>query len=240
MCLVIVLRRQRLRTDHGALGSYLTTSSTAGPELGRITPYPEKCPWFPRTLRRKESWEDRRGLPSPVRGLGGFFVLPSRFPWTPSVGGPAARAGRRSSVVNQSRVNASISPSFPRIGKRTFGISSLGKVLLGFLLLFTVPGKGRAETLQGTAIDPRRSPVPRATVRLLDAAGAEVARTLTDDQGRFHFEGLAGTTYTVEVSLTGFETASAKAVPGQQVKIVLPVAPVRESVIVTATRTDRK
>ena len=140
--------------------------------------------------------------------------------------------------MNQSRVNASISPSFPRIGKRTFGISSLGKVFLGLLLLFAVPGKGRAETLQGTAIDPRRSPVPRATVRLLDAAGAEVARTLTDDQGRFHFEGLAGTTYTVEVSLTGFETASAKAAPGQQVKIVLPVAPVRESVIVTATRTE--
>ena len=140
--------------------------------------------------------------------------------------------------MNQSRVNASISPSFPRIGKRIFGISSLGKVFLGLLLLFTVPGKGRAETLQGTAIDPRRSPVPRATVRLLDAAGAEVARTLTDDQGRFHFEALAGTTYTVEVSLTGFETESAKAAPGQQVKIVLPVAPVRESVIVTATRTE--
>ncbi len=111
-------------------------------------------------------------------------------------------------------------------------------VLLGFFSLCVGAGAAHAATFRGTVLDTRQAPVPRATVRLLDSAQVEVARTLTDDQGRFRFEGVADTTSTVEVSLTGFETTTAKAASGNELKIVLPIAPVRESVIVTATRTD--
>ncbi len=111
-------------------------------------------------------------------------------------------------------------------------------VLVGVVLLFLAPGKARAATLEGAVVDPNQHPVPRATVRLIDAAGAEVARTLTDDQGHFRFEGLAATTYTLEASLTGFETTRAQAAPGHELQLPLPIAPVRESVVVTATRTE--
>lgn len=93
-------------------------------------------------------------------------------------------------------------------------------------------------TLTGTVLDPSRAPLPRVTVRLLDPTGAEVARTLTDSQGRFRFEGLEGPSYTIEAALPGFETATATGTPGTEIAIVLELAPVREHVVVTATRTE--
>ncbi|MCI0355245.1 MAG: TonB-dependent receptor [Acidobacteria bacterium] len=87
-------------------------------------------------------------------------------------------------------------------------------------------------------LDPTRAALPRATVRLLASDGKEVRRGLTDQQGRFRFTELAGDAYTVEASLTGFETLTTKARPGEAAELVLALAPVRESVAVTATRTE--
>ena len=107
--------------------------------------------------------------------------------------------------------------------------------LLFLSLISTVAA--HAATLRGTVLDPKGVNVPDARVRLLNPRGTEVAHTVTDDRGRFHFEGLATGRYMVEVSLSGFETTSSKARSGQTVRVVLPLAPIHENVIVTATRT---
>jgi len=108
-----------------------------------------------------------------------------------------------------------------------------------FLFLFLMGAiAGRAATLQGTILDPKGAEVPGATVRLLGAQGREVARTVTDERGEFHFRDLAGGTYTVKVFLAGFGEATAKATAGAKVRVVLPLAPLRERVVVTATRTE--
>jgi len=108
-----------------------------------------------------------------------------------------------------------------------------------FLLFSFLTGAatGSAATLRGTILDPGGAEVPGASVRLLATQGTEIAHTVTDEQGQFHFQGIASGTYTVKVSLTGFGEATAEAKPGQQLRLVLPVAPVHERVVVTATRT---
>jgi outer membrane cobalamin receptor len=85
------------------------------------------------------------------------------------------------------------------------------------------------ETLSGTVLDP---------VRLLNPAGVEAVRTFSDGRGRFHFKSLTEGNYVLRASLLGFATATKSVRPGTSVKIVLALAPVREQVVVTATRTD--
>ncbi len=93
-------------------------------------------------------------------------------------------------------------------------------------------------TLSGSVLDPSLAALPRATVRLLDLAGTEINRKLADSQGRFRFENLPAPNYTVEASLTGFQTRTVTAHAGSDVEIVLPLDPVRENIVVTATRTE--
>ena len=108
-----------------------------------------------------------------------------------------------------------------------------------FLFLFLMGAvAGRAATLQGTILDPKGADVPGATVHLLGGRGKEVARTVTDERGQFHFQGLADGTYTLKVFLAGFGEASARAKSGAKVRLVLPLAPLHERVVVTATRTE--
>jgi len=109
-----------------------------------------------------------------------------------------------------------------------------------FLLLFsfvTITTVGRAATLQGKVTDPQGAEVPGATVRLLGNQGTEIARTVTGERGQFRFEGLASGTYTIKVSLAGFGATRATGNAGETLHLVLPLAPVHESVVVTATRT---
>jgi iron complex outermembrane receptor protein/vitamin B12 transporter len=97
---------------------------------------------------------------------------------------------------------------------------------------------GAAQTITGAVVDPNGDALPRATVRLLDSAGNQLGRSLTDAQGRFRFASLPDAQYTVIAELVGFQTVSMQLRPGASVKITLPLAPVREQVVVTATRTD--
>lgn len=106
------------------------------------------------------------------------------------------------------------------------------------LLAPTRVGADAAEILEGTVLAPDGAGLPRATVRLRDAGGQLQAETLTDSQGRFQFEGVAPGTYTVEVALTGFAPAALEVRTGEPVEIRLALAPVREHVVVTATRTE--
>ena len=116
---------------------------------------------------------------------------------------------------------------------RLVSLTLLLSLLCPVSLLSESPG-----TITGTVLDPARAPLPRVTVQLLAAGGAELARTRTDTQGRFRFEGLSPTSYTVLVELVGFERFTQSAAPGASVEAVLAVRPVRERVVVTATRTE--
>src|SRR5579875_3583620 len=110
--------------------------------------------------------------------------------------------------------------------------------LFVFLLLFPiVPLAASAATLQGTIRDPDGAVVPGAMVRLLNPQGAEVAHTVSDERGHFRFPKLASGTYTIKASLSGFGEATLKARDGENVRLVLPLAPIHERVVVTATRT---
>ncbi len=107
-----------------------------------------------------------------------------------------------------------------------------------FLLSFlTGTIAGRAATLRGNVLDPDGAEVPGAAVRLLGRQGAEIAHTVTGERGQFRFEGLVSGTYTLKVSLAGFGATTVTARAGEMLHLVLPLAPVHESIVVTATRT---
>ncbi len=108
-------------------------------------------------------------------------------------------------------------------------------VFLFSFLMGTIAAK--AATLQGTVLDAKGAAIPGATVRLLRVRGKGIARTVTDERGQFLFHGLSPGTYTVKAFLAGFREATAEVRPGIKVRLVLPVAPLHERVVVTATRT---
>ncbi len=89
--------------------------------------------------------------------------------------------------------------------------------------------------VSGIILDPDHAAVPRATVRLLKPNGAEVERTLSDSQGRFEFRQQCASECTVEVRLTGFKATKA---PADKKVLVLALAPVEESIVVSANRTE--
>ncbi len=94
--------------------------------------------------------------------------------------------------------------------------------------------------VEGTVVDQDGRPLPRARVRVLpplDAGAASaVAGTdgFTDDSGRFNLTALSSCR--VEASLSGFRTASIDC-STQTLRLELVVAPIQETVVVTATRT---
>lgn len=57
--------------------------------------------------------------------------------------------------------------------------------------------------LTGNVVDVTDAAVPGATIRI---SGPAVATTVSDEQGRFHFNGLAAGSYALSVSLAGFRT----------------------------------
>ncbi|HVZ21127.1 MAG TPA: TonB-dependent receptor [Vicinamibacterales bacterium] len=98
----------------------------------------------------------------------------------------------------------------------------------------TVFGAG---SLSGVVVDRTGRPLPRAEVRALDAGG-ETSHTFADEAGRFEIAATPSSPgCRVSASLTGFEPA---AVPCSDapLTIVLEVAPIAETVVVTATRTE--
>lgn len=108
------------------------------------------------------------------------------------------------------------------------------------LISLSAPSALFAADLAGVVVDQSGRPLPRARVRVLagsDAATPPVGSTadgFADDGGHFLLPATAGCR--VEASLTGFRTAS---VPcgAAELRIELEVAPIQETVVVTATRT---
>jgi len=112
-------------------------------------------------------------------------------------------------------------------------------VAISFVALRAVPVAAQNSLdITGVVLDSTRSELPRATVRLIDSGAAAVAVTSTDSHGRFRFRGVPRGIYQAEASLDGFESATAAASPSAVLEMVLKVAPVRESIVVTATRTE--
>src|SRR4029077_17031282 len=91
--------------------------------------------------------------------------------------------------------------------------------------------------ISGQVVDPDHAAIPRATVRLLSADGAEIAHIRTDQQGRFAFQQICQGTCIVEVQLTGFQTRQLRT-PLATREIQLSLAPVHEHIVVTANRTE--
>jgi outer membrane cobalamin receptor len=120
-------------------------------------------------------------------------------------------------------------------------LSAVHSVLLAFLLLLARARAVTAQTdLVGVVVDPDGRPVPRALVRGTASDGNSVG-VFADERGQFRLAIVPAANCQVVVTLPGFEPATAACSafleePGR--KIVLALAPIRESVLVTATRTE--
>jgi vitamin B12 transporter len=135
---------------------------------------------------------------------------------------------------------------------QTFAIAIIRSLLIG--IPFVLPSTASASDLHGTVVDQNGRPLPRAHVRVVSTSAPEVkpgpdasasqptadrsaARdAITDERGRFAFE-TRSTDCRVEAAMTGFRTASV-ACTDAALTIRLSLAPVEETVVVTATRTE--
>src|ERR1700704_87533 len=116
-----------------------------------------------------------------------------------------------------------------------FGVSARPALSLPSL------GEGPAlADVSGIVVDQSGRAVPRAYVRILDGSGVESAAAFADEVGRFELKTNV-TNCRVEASLTGFEPArvpcTEAATAPTSLRLVLNVAPIQETTIVTATRT---
>src|SRR5215213_10888721 len=113
----------------------------------------------------------------------------------------------------------------------------LARSFTPFLLLFFASPLFAQQDLSGTVVDESGSALPRVAVTLIDQRDRDVATTFTDSRGVFHFarrcDGCAAI-----VSLPGFNASRAAVSSGVPIVLTLSVAPVEESVVVTATRSE--
>jgi len=110
-------------------------------------------------------------------------------------------------------------------------------VVHSVLLIASVVSPARAaDAITGVVVDPSGQPLPRAFVRLLDASGKETASTFANEAGRFQFTAPMSACR-LDVSMSGFSRADAPCA-STPLRIVLQVAPIAETVVVTATRTE--
>jgi outer membrane cobalamin receptor len=104
------------------------------------------------------------------------------------------------------------------------------------VLLLTASTTAAAADISGVVVDQRGLPLPRAEVRAVDPRGAETSHAFADEAGRFRLS-TPSADCRVTASLTGFQPSSA-ACAETPLRIVLNVAPIEETVVVTATRTE--
>jgi len=113
-------------------------------------------------------------------------------------------------------------------------------IFLAVTLLCGGAASAAARQLAGTIVDQTGRAVPRAYVRVLDESGVPLAGVFADEGGRFDVAASDAGGCHLEASLTGFQPATvpcAAAAAGQPLRVVLAVAPIQETMIVTATRT---
>ena len=113
----------------------------------------------------------------------------------------------------------------------------LSSSLLSISLVLGGALSAAARDLSGVIVDDSGRAVPRAYVRALDGGGRELAGVFADEAGRFQVS-VATDDCHVEATLTGFTPGAAPCDSEQPLRLTLRVAPVAETVIVTATRTE--
>ena len=89
----------------------------------------------------------------------------------------------------------------------------------------------------GVVVDPSGRPIPRATITISAADGGRAATIFSDAEGVFRLND-APEGCIVHASLGGFQPASQACRTDGEMKITLAVAPVSESIVVSATRTE--
>jgi hypothetical protein len=118
-------------------------------------------------------------------------------------------------------------------------------VALSFLVaLLALPGTTSAQSmtgaLSGSVVDESGGVIPGADVTVINQASKSVRRTVTNSDGFFAFASLPATTYTVQVSIAGFNTYEVTDVELRSGdsrslrQIALKVATVAETVSVSA------
>jgi hypothetical protein len=121
-----------------------------------------------------------------------------------------------------------------RTRSRTFGAAA--GVLLSALLLAPTVASAQTAELRGSVEDSTGSSLPGTTVTIVNTATGVQRTVVTDEQGGFRVPALQPGPYTVESSLSGFNTDTKKVVltVGQvaDLKIALSVGTVEESVTV--------
>src|SRR5437762_11282335 len=90
--------------------------------------------------------------------------------------------------------------------------------------------------IAGTVVDQSGRALPRAYVRAIDASSKEIAGAFADESGKFQLT-VSVDDCSVSATLTGFMPATA-ACTAQPLRLTLAVAPIQETVVVTATRTE--
>jgi vitamin B12 transporter len=111
------------------------------------------------------------------------------------------------------------------------------RILVIVALAFAAePAPAQNRTTSGTVVDQDGRPVPRALVRIVDA-GRDSVGVFADDRGHFELTAPQTADCRISASLPGFETAEAPCA-SEPLRLELKVGPIRESVIVTSTRTE--
>src|SRR5437762_3746326 len=90
--------------------------------------------------------------------------------------------------------------------------------------------------IAGSVVDQSGRALPRAYVRAIDASSKEIAGAFADESGKFHLT-VSVDDCSVSATLTGFVPATV-ACSEQPLRLTLAVAPIQETVVVTATRTE--
>lgn len=98
-----------------------------------------------------------------------------------------------------------------------------------------LPVSAAAADLSGIVVDADGRPLPRAHVRVVEATEPNPHDTFTDEAG--HFRLSASGSCLVEAALAGFRTTRVPCAE-TELTIELPLAPIEETVVVTATRTE--
>jgi outer membrane cobalamin receptor len=116
-------------------------------------------------------------------------------------------------------------------------MADISRVFPIVLLLSILPiAAALAADISGAVVDRSGRAVPRALIRALDATGAEIGQVFADESGRFALT-VPDAGCALVVTLTGFQPASVRCA-AEPLRVALDVAPIQETVIVSATRTD--
>ena len=112
-------------------------------------------------------------------------------------------------------------------------------IFAALVLVCAASASAAADTMvSGLVVDETGRPIPRAFVRALDDAGVETARAFADEGGRFVLDVPDAGGCRIEARLTGFAPNEVTCgAPGRSLRLELAVAPIRETILVSATRT---